>query len=69
MTDKKLNEAYYQPDHLWTGSKAKGELHKITPMPKKDAKPRLIKQALYQVHIPPPKEINYPQCDVRKPNQ
>ena len=22
MTDEKLNEAYYPPDHVWTGAKA-----------------------------------------------
>ena len=33
MTDeKKLYQAYYQPDLLWTGGKAIKELHKITPM-------------------------------------
>ena len=27
MANKKLNETYYQPDQLWTGSKAIGKLH------------------------------------------
>ena len=70
MTDKeKLYQAYYQPDCLWTGNKAIKELHKITSMSKKDIKSWLAKQALWQVHIPPPKEINHPHYDVTKPNE
>ena len=69
MTDEgKLCQVYYQPDRLWTGKKAIKELHKITSMSKKDIKSWLAKQALWQVHIPPPKEINHPHFDVTKPN-
>ena len=60
MVDEKLNEAYYQPDQLWTGGNAIRELHKITPIPKKDVRPLLAKQELRKVHIPPPNEINHP---------
>ena len=49
MTDKKLNQAYYQPDRLWTSGKAIRKLHKITSLPKKDVKPWLAKQALWQI--------------------
>ena len=38
-------------------------------MSKKDIKLCLAKQALWQVHIPPPKEINHPHYDVTKPNE
>ena len=38
-------------------------------MPRKDIKLWLAKQALWQVHIPPPKEINHPHYDVTKPNE
>ena len=70
MTDKeKLYQAYYEPDRLWTGGKAIKELHKITSMSKKDIKSWLAKQALWQVHIPPPKEIHHPHYDVTKPNE
>ena len=56
MTDeKKLYQAYYEPDRLWSGGKEIKELHKITSMSKKDIKSWLAKQALLQVHIPPPK--------------
>ena len=70
MTDEgKLYQAYYQPDRLWTGNKAIKELHKITSMSKKDIKSWLAKQALWQVHIPPPKEINHPHYDVTKSDE
>ena len=70
MTDEgKLYQAYYQPDRLWTGNKAIKELHKITSMSKKDIKSWLAKQALWQVHIPPPKEINHPHYDMTNPNE
>ena len=60
MTSKKLNEAYYQPNHFWTGGKTIYGLYKIKSIPKKDVKPWLAKQALLQVLISPPKEINHP---------
>ena len=70
MTDEEnLYQAYHQPDRLWTGKKAIKELHKITSMSKKDIKSWLPKQALWQVDIPPPKEINHPHYDVIKPNE
>ena len=56
MAGEKLNEAYYQPYCLWKGAKAIEELHKITSIPKKNAKTWLANQALWKVHIPPPKE-------------
>ena len=70
MTDKeKLYQAYYEPDRLWTGGKAIKELHKITSMSKEDIKSWLAKQALWQIHIPPPKEINHLHYDARKRNE
>ena len=70
MTDEeKLYQAYYELDCLWTGNKVIKELHKITSMSNKDIKSWLTKQALWQVHIPPPKEIHHPHYDVAKPNE
>ena len=69
IDEEKLYQAYYEPDRLWTGGKAIKELHKITSMSKKDIKSWLAKQALWQVHIPPPKEIHHPHYDVTKPNE
>ena len=37
MTNEKLKEVYYHPDHHQTGSKTIRELHKITSILKKDA--------------------------------
>ena len=67
--EEKLYGAYYQPGHLWTGCKAIKELHKSTSMSRKNIRPWLAKQALWQVYIPPPKEINHPHYDVIKPNE
>ena len=67
--EEKLYQAYHQPDHLWTGNKVIKELHKITSVSKKDIKSWLAKQALWQVHIPSPKEINHPHYDMTEPNE
>ena len=70
MTDEeKLYQAYYDPDRLCTGGKAIKELHKIMSMLKKDIKASLAKQPLWQVDMPPPKEIHHPHYYVTKPNE
>ena len=66
MTDEKLNEAYYQLHHLWTGGKTIRKLHKIMSIPKKGVNTWLAKPALWQVHMPPPEEMNHPHYDVTK---
>ena len=66
--EKKPYRAYYRPDRLWTGAKAIKELYKIRSMSKKDINSFLAKQALWQVHIPLPKELHHPHYDVTKPN-
>ena len=38
-------------------------------MTKKDIKSWLAKQALWKIHIPPPKKIHHPHYDVPKPNE
>ena len=69
IDEEKLHEAYYQSDRLWTGGKAMKELHEITSMLRKDIRSWLVKQELWQVHIPPLKEIHHPHYDVTKPNE
>ena len=64
-----LYQAYYEPDCRWTGGKAIKELHKITSLSKKDIESWLAKQALWQVHILPSKEIHHPHYEVRNPNE
>ena len=66
---EKLYQAYYEPDRLCTGGKAIKDLYKTTSMSEKDIKSWLAKLALWQVHIPPSKEINHPHYDVTKPNE
>ena len=41
----------------------------MTSISKKEIKSWLAKQALWQVHIPLPKEIHHPHYDVTKPNE
>ena len=60
---------YYEPDSFWSGGKAIKELHKITSILKIDIKSWLAKQALWQVHTPPPKEMHHRHFDVTKPNK
>ena len=67
--EEKLYQAYYQVNRLWTGGKAIRVLHKITSIPRKDIESWLAKQALWQVHTPPQKEIHHPHYDVTKPNE
>ena len=67
--EKKLYAAYYESDRLWSGGNAIKELHKITSMSKKVIKSWLAKQALWQVHIRPPKEIHHSHYDMTKPNE
>ena len=70
MTDEeKIYQAYYQPDCLWTGTKAIKEPHKIMSVLKKDIRSWLAKQALCQVHIASPRGIHHPHYDVTKPNE
>ena len=69
IDEEKQYQAYYELDRLWAGGKAIKELHKITSTSKKEIKSWLAKQALWQVHIPPPKEIHHPHYDVTRPNE
>ena len=69
IDEEKLYQPYNEPDRLWTGGKAKKELHKITSVSKKDIKSWVAKQALWKVHITPPKQIHHPHYDVTKPNE
>ena len=68
IDEEKQYQAYYEPDRLWAGGKAIKNLHKISSILKKDIKSWLVKQAFWQVHIPPLKEIHDPHQDVIKPN-
>ena len=64
-----LTEIYYQPEHLWSGRKAIKKLQDESKLPRKQVVKFLAKQALWQVHIPPPKHIIHPHYQVDTPNQ
>ena len=64
-----LSEIYYQPENLWKGRKAITMLRKATGFPLKDVKAWLAKQALWQVHMPPPKRIDHPHYYVTEVNK
>ena len=66
---KELVEFYYQPDHLWVGNEAIEKLVDVGDFKRRTAKKFLARQALWQVHIPPPKKIDHPHYDVTKPNK
>ena len=64
-----MQKIYYQPENLWKRRKAMTELRKATGLPVKKVKAWLGKQALWQVHVPPPKKIDHPHFYVTKVNQ
>ena len=69
MNDKALAEIYYQPENLWKGRKAITELRKATGLPIKKVKLWVANQALWQVHLPRPKRIDYAHFYVNKVNE
>ena len=69
MSDKALAEIYYKPENLRKGRKAIIELRKVTKFTAKKVKIWLGKQALWQVHIPPPKRIDHPHFYVTEVNK
>ena len=64
-----MQKIYYQPENLWKGRKAITRLRKATKLPLKQVKIWLKKQALWQVHIPPPKKIDHPHFYVTEVNK
>ena len=64
-----MQRIYYQPENLWKGRRAITEIRKATGLPPKKVKIWLGKQALWQVHIPPPKRIDHPHYYVTEVNQ
>ena len=68
MTDE-LRKIYYQPEHLWTGRKVTTMLREATKLPLKQVEAWLAKQALWQVHVPPPKRIDHLHYYVTEVNE
>ena len=65
-----LRDLYYQPENLWVGRKAIKELKsKTSGISRKFIQSWLARQALWQVHLPRPKKIQYPHFYVTKVNE
>ena len=69
MTDQKLSEIYYQPEHMWKGRKAFKKLKEASGVSLKTVKLWLSKQALWQIHLPRPKTIDYAHFRVTEVNK
>ena len=60
----KLDKIYFQPNHLWKGQKAVKKLKELSW-----EKPKTVKQAFWQVHLPTPKCSNRPHYEVTIQNE
>ena len=67
-TDK-LQDIYYQANHLWKGQKAIKKLQELSKEKPSVIKKWLSQQAIWQVHLPPPKRVDRPHYEVAIPNQ
>ena len=67
--EDKLSKIYYNPEHLWIGRKAIKLLQEASGESKKAVTEWLAKQALFQIHLPRPKKIDYPHYYVTKVNK
>ena len=65
----KLQDLYYQPNHLWKGKLAIKKLIDLSKEKPKAVKKWLTKQAFWQVHSPPPKLVERPHYEVTVPNE
>lgn len=68
MMEDDLREIYYHTQHMWTGKKAIQELVNRTNFPWEDIKKWINKQALWQIHFRPAKNIKKHHYTVNKPN-
>ena len=64
-----MDKLYYQPNHLWEGQKAIRKLKELSKAKPKVLKQWLLKQAFWQLHLPPPKLIDRPHYEVTIPNE
>ena len=64
-----MDKLYYQPSHLWKGQKAIRKLKELNKAKPKVVKQCLLKQALWEVHLPPPKCVDRPHYEVTIPNE
>ena len=64
-----MDKLYYQPNHLWKGQKAIKKLKDFSKEKLKVVKQWLLKQAFWQVHLPPPKHVDRAHYEVTIPNE
>ena len=64
-----MDKIYYQPNHLWEGQKAVKKLAEYSKEKSKVIKQWLSQQAFWQVHLPAPKRVDRPHCQVTTPNE
>ena len=65
----KLQDIYYQFNHLWKGQKAIKKLQKLSKEKPSVIKKWLSRQAIWQVDLPHPKHVDRPHYEVMIPNQ
>ena len=65
----KLQDIYYQPNHLWKGQKAIRKLRELSKEKPSVIKKWLSRQAIWQVHLPPSKSVRRPHYEITIPNQ
>ena len=63
----KMDKIYYQPNQLWKGQKAVKKLKELSKEKPKTFKQWLSQQAFWQVHLPTPKSIDRPHCQLTIP--
>ena len=69
MTDEILTKIYYKPENMATGRKAIQLLKNQSGLSLQKVKSFLAKQAIWQVHIPPPMKIEHPHYYVTEVNK
>ena len=65
---KKLSKIYYSPKGFWKGLSAVKKLSQEAGVSEDKAKLWLMKQAIWQIYLPAPKNIPRPTFDVNYPN-
>ena len=68
MENKKLSRIYYSPKGVWKGLSAVKKLSQEAGVPEDEGKLWLMKQAIWQIYLPAPKNIPRPTFDVDYPN-
>ena len=62
--DMKFKQIYYSDDGYWRGKSAIQKLVKASGSTKEEAEKWLLKQPLYQIYLPPPKDVPRPNAGI-----